>query len=358
VKKLIFIVITFIFLLTILETSFIYAIRKTQISSVFYDLEPFSSKLLEINWVKQTKNNLHSLKQFGFEFNKKTGWSFIKEAKSYTEKNGSTFNINKSGYRNTGKFHGKNLPTIAVIGDSFAFGSEVDDKHSLPFLLNQKSKKYNVINLAVPAYGHGQMLLNYKNNKLNKNIKHTLLIFLETDMYRNVMSFRDFGKPSFHNNNGILEIKTDHLVSPKQLLQSSSTFAITGVLSLIKKYFDDKFSTPELIQTSHVILKKMKREAKEVGSKFTVIFAPQLVLDHRKKEINTQNFYRYETAQDKIFHLKALLKESHIDFHDIRSEVFHSYFSGSNYYTPDNGEHWSINANYDISQIIHKKLGF
>lgn len=354
-KKLASALMTIYILYVFTETILGFAIMDKNIGNLLFDMEPYSSKLLEIKWEREDKERV-SFEESGFKFDKGIGWAFSKKPSSYTEKNGTMFNINKYGNRITGKDLNSNMPLIAILGDSFAFGSEVNNEFSLPFLLNTNFPKAQSLNLATPAYGHGQMYLSYKEHPLKTKFKYTVLIFLETDMYRNVMNFRDFAKPSFNKIKDKLEIDYSNLISPEQRAQKGSSSVIAGIINLISNYLNADFQTDGLVETSHSILKKMKEESIQNGSEFIVIFAPQLSLDHEKKKVHTQNYYNLGTNKDMIGKLHKRLNKDGILFHDIRKDILENYLSGTNYYTEKNGEHWSVQANADIAKIVTLKL--
>ena len=321
-----------------------------------YDMEPYSSDLLKIKWIKENIGKKVGFQEQAFEFNPIIGWSLIKKEHSYVQKNGSSFKLNKYGRRITGEQSDFDLPEILILGDSFAFGEEVNDKHSVPFLLNKKITDYNVINLAVPAYGHGQMLLGLKNYKKIKMTKYTVLIFLEMNMYRNAMTFRDFGKPSFHRIGGKLHINNSEVRSPEEIVRSGPYSISMAIFSLFQNYFDPKFSDMGLVHSTHEIMREMKKKSDQLGAQFLVVFAPQLYLDHKEKKIDKRKYLELGTEEDKIESLKTLLAEDSILHHDIRKEIFQNYLNGSDYYTSKNGEHWSMNANEDIAIAVERKI--
>jgi hypothetical protein len=103
---------------------------------------------------------------------------------------------------------GNGVKRIMVIGDSFIFGSGLDYADTLPGIL-QKSlgSRYEVYNVASPAWGLDQMYLAYKKFVDRIDPDTVILVYIDDDLWRVFESFRipeGLNKPSFKLKNGEL----------------------------------------------------------------------------------------------------------------------------------------------------------
>jgi hypothetical protein len=86
---------------------------------------------------------------------------------------------------------------IVVVGDSFAFGQEVNDEETYAAVLGSSLRDTEVINLGVIGYGIDQMLLTVKGEALKYSPDLIIVAFISDDIERSLVSFRDFAKPLF-----------------------------------------------------------------------------------------------------------------------------------------------------------------
>jgi hypothetical protein len=242
-------------------------------------------------------------------------------------------------------------------GDSFAFGEEVSDEESLPFQLQNLLSDWHVINWAVPAFGHDQMLLRFKEMGQKKDVDLTVLIFLETDMYRNLHSFRDYMKPRFRLGSDELVLEKRKILPPDELAQQSlwKHWLLYGFWDLALNKLSNKYSKDSIIVMASKILNEFKKVSQEKGSEFIVVFAPQLYLDHENERIHPLPEKRFKQDKDLIFPLKEYLNEGHIDWIDIRHSIY-SKQTTQNLYDPTMWEHWSPKINGLIAKEIVESL--
>ncbi len=94
--------------------------------------------------------------------------------------------------------------TVLVVGDSFTYGSQADDGAVWPTLLQGLDPRLQVLNMGVGGYGLDQMYL-----MLRRHIGHfrpdlVVAAFIDDDLERAMLSFRDFEKPRFEIREGRL----------------------------------------------------------------------------------------------------------------------------------------------------------
>lgn len=73
--------------------------------------------------------------------------------------------INKDSTRWTGDINNRRLPKIYIFGDSFVFGSGVNDEQTFSFLLQNYMQNYQVKLYALGGYSLSQAYLNFNNIK-------------------------------------------------------------------------------------------------------------------------------------------------------------------------------------------------
>lgn len=96
----------------------------------------------------------------------------------------------------------KRRPRVLVLGDSFAFGDEVNDDEVFPARLQRLLPGVEFIDLGVGGYGHDQMTLRYERDGRAYCADAVLLCYVDADRKRNLLSFRDYAKPRFSLSSG------------------------------------------------------------------------------------------------------------------------------------------------------------
>jgi hypothetical protein len=84
---------------------------------------------------------------------------------------------------------------IAVFGDSFVYGAEVQDHQSWPFQLQSVVPTIQVLNFGVPGYGTDQSYLMYKKYGRQFKPRIVLIGFTTVQLPRNLSVYRRFFSP-------------------------------------------------------------------------------------------------------------------------------------------------------------------
>jgi hypothetical protein len=128
------------------------------------------------------------------------GWALrpnVNQMKVFSDK---VLSSNSQGFRGA-KEYDLDKPAgttrIIALGDSFTFGEEVSDDETFASRLGQSLPTTEVMNLGVHGYGHDQMLLYLREVGARYHPDVVLLGFVQEDMNRNLLGFRDFAKPHF-----------------------------------------------------------------------------------------------------------------------------------------------------------------
>ena len=164
------------------------------------------------------------------------GWTYRPNSIRQT----GTFTINGAGLRSRRDFSQIPPPDsmrIAVFGDSFAAGDDVNDDevwgNQLEVMLNEAGVRAEVLNFGVGAYGMGQAFLRWQNS--GKSFDPDIVIFglQPENLARNVNVFRQllhpsgppFSKPRFYLSDQELELINYPTLPPEQLVAAFANFA-------------------------------------------------------------------------------------------------------------------------------------
>jgi lysophospholipase L1-like esterase len=129
---------------------------------------------------------------------------------------------NSKGLRSTTEYsYGKNTKKkrILILGDSFTFGDEVSDNETYSYFLQQMMPNTEIINGGVSGYGFDQMLIFLREELVKYKPDIVILGFIENDMERCLLQFRDYAKPKFIIANGKLELRGVPVPRPENFLK-------------------------------------------------------------------------------------------------------------------------------------------
>ncbi len=107
---------------------------------------------------------------------------------------------------------------VLLLGDSFTFGDEVSDDETFAHYLQKLAPSIEVINAGVSGYGHDQMLLTLREFGSSYRPDIVVLGFIENDMNRNRLGFRDYAKPKFVIANDSLVLQGTPVPRPAAVL--------------------------------------------------------------------------------------------------------------------------------------------
>jgi|TARA_B110001452_G_scaffold88462_2_gene72448 hypothetical protein len=132
------------------------------------------------------------------------GWTTKKNLKIFVE--GDSYTTNNIGERSLIDYKkDESKYEVLVLGDSMSFGEGSSDELVWTNIIRKENKNVNIINLAVPGYGIGQMYIVLKETIKIYKPDLVILAFVKDDFARTMLSFREARKPYF-------EIKQNELV--------------------------------------------------------------------------------------------------------------------------------------------------
>lgn len=149
------------------------------------------------------------------------GWALkpsLRDADSYGP---ASLNSNSAGMRGRREFSEQppdGATRIVLLGDSFTFGEEVADSETFPHRLQELLPQTEVLNFGVHGYGHDQMLVCLREQGLRYRPDLVIVGFVQDDMKRNLLEFRDYSKPRFELDAGELILRNSPVPPPDEML--------------------------------------------------------------------------------------------------------------------------------------------
>lgn len=194
-------------------------------SSYFRKFYPYCNASQRLCWVRcHDKTALNIFYKFDI-FDPIRGWALKPGLRNMPIAAGKILNSNLKGIRGTKEYEyakPADKKRIAVLGDSFTFGEEVSDNETYSYYLQELLPDTEVINFGVHGYAHDQMLLYLENEVLKYNPDIVILGFIDDDMARNLMNFRDYAKPRFELRNDTLYLKDCPVPPPETIIRTEA----------------------------------------------------------------------------------------------------------------------------------------
>lgn len=203
------------------------------------------------------------------------GWKPVENLHHVEVSPGWSVSTNSKGIRGSTEYNdGKsNKLRIVTIGDSFTFGECVNDNETFPAVLETLLDSVEVINLAVHGYGHDQQLLRLINEGLAYQPDIVLLGFLNDDIDRNELTFRDFAKPYFVLQSDTIKLEGVPVPTP-DFFKNQFHLKSWGLMrcAFIEQTESNTGFTHSTI--SKKILDELVSVAQHTGAKFVSVYLP------------------------------------------------------------------------------------
>lgn len=187
------------------------------------------------------------------------GWKNRPNEKiSHEEEDGNkvvTYSINSSGLRGTREYSkGKRSGTVRVLalGDSFVFGSEVDDSQCWPKVMEGYSANLEVLNAGVAGYGLDQSLLSFSRLGKEWDPDKVIICYMTMLMQRHVVAFQSFGS-----------VRSIPCTKPRFLLEGNDMVLAPNPFQLKEDYLtllsDSEKIMPSLGENDYFFIKENGR---------------------------------------------------------------------------------------------------
>ena len=233
----------------------------------------------EAMWLSRHNRDTEIYYQFD-RFHERRGWASRPLLRDQRVFGDEVLNTNSAGFRGTREFAFEKAPgtfRIAVLGDSFTFGDEVSDHEAYPAQLHALLPRAEIINMGVHGYGHDQMLLLFEDEGVRYRPDLVILGFVAADMYRNLLAFRDYAKPSFVLVESALVLRGVPVPPPEQFLRERSFQPkLVGVFQLLKERFmrDRDALRERAEQLTAAILDRLAEGCRASGAALVLFYIP------------------------------------------------------------------------------------
>ncbi|MFN8287475.1 MAG: SGNH/GDSL hydrolase family protein [Chitinophagales bacterium] len=286
---------------------------------------PNSSLWYKEKWLENHETPQVTLTGYGIDkYDPLLGWT-LKENLRNVDAGGWKVSSNSKGVRGVEEhsiIKSKKLRILAI-GDSFTFGECVNDTETFPYYLGLALDSAEVINLAVHGYGQDQALLRLENEGLKYKPDVVVMGFLNDDMNRNRMWFKDYAKPYFEAANGPLTLKGTPVIKPEKLLNIPRIKSISLLAALISvkttQDFDDYTN-----QLCFKIVERISYLCDSINAPLVLVYMPwkEECIDNRSWHplldsisLKKQALVLDPTAAMHTFLMKEKVPEEHFNCH-------------------------------------------
>ncbi len=167
---------------------------------------------------------------------------------------------------------------IIVLGDSFTFGDEVSDAETWPEQLqNNLGSSAEVLNFGVHGYGHDQMLLLFEKHGAALAPDVVVLGYVSIDMFRNLLSFRDFAKPRFERDGGALRLEGVPVATPAEVLaREYAQPKLLDLATMLARMTAGRRGTllPEAAAITTALLERLALRIRAIGATPVFVYLP------------------------------------------------------------------------------------
>jgi len=173
-----------------------------------------------LDWIDRHRDGVEVYYSFDV-YHPTRGWALKPNVRDADPYGPGSLNSNSAGMRGVREFSEQppsGTTRILLLGDSFAFGEEVADHETFAHRLEELLPRVEVLNLGVHGYGHDQMLVYLREEGLRYHPDIVIVGFVQDDMQRNMLGFRDYAKPRFELDDGELELCNSPVPSPDAML--------------------------------------------------------------------------------------------------------------------------------------------
>jgi lysophospholipase L1-like esterase len=226
------------------------------------------------DWMKTSK-----LGRARLEVDPLLGWA---PRSSATREGETTNSVGMRGSREFTREKPTGVRRIAVLGDSFTFGLDVDDDETYCAKLERELPGFEVLNFGVNGYGTDQQYLRWKRDVALFDPDIVLLGFFLPDVDRNLLSVREMLKPRF-----VLEGDELRLIEPPSgsvrehveglRRDCRSTSRVLDLLGYLRRGIsdpEDPRETEHKARLALAILARFQAEVRANGSRFAVLVIP------------------------------------------------------------------------------------
>lgn len=225
-------------------------------------------------WLRGRAGDARVTKHRIDRFDPELGWT-LAPGLAGVPVNGAPVHSNSAGMRGTREYapEGGGALRVVALGDSFSFGQCVADDESFAAQLERQIAPAEVLNLAVHGYGHDQMLLRLRRDGLRYGPDLVLLGFLNADVERNQLRFRDYAKPRFRLDGGELSLENVPVPSPEEFAARFHLRSANYARMLRDAVFAGRLERRNKRRTE-AILRAIAAESRAAGARLALVYLP------------------------------------------------------------------------------------
>lgn len=247
---------------------------------VFRRVARKSSSAWRLEWANRHRSSQLSLYSFDV-YHPTRGWALKPNLDGFPMIGDRRLTTNSRGLRSPSEFAYQSASgrfRVLILGDSFTFGEEVSDQDSYPAVLSGLLPHSEILNLGVHGYGLDQMLLYLKEEGILYRPDTVVLGYVDEDIYRDILNFRDYAKPRFKTrNDGTLELQNVPIPAPEGYLSREIFFPRS--LDLVEMIWQAQrwrsgANREEAERISRAILAEMVKLIREAGAVPLFLYLP------------------------------------------------------------------------------------
>ena len=192
-----------------------------------------------------------------------------------------------------------------MLGDSFTFGDEVSDDETFCHYLGKLLPDAEVMNFGMHGYGHDQMLILYRELGRRYRPDVVVLAFVYSDVYRNLLHFRDYAKPRFVPHDEGLRLVNSPVPSPETTLAREPLRSkLADAVRLVRTLFEARMGRlePRARELSLRILDALIDETRADGALPVFLYLPTgpEVLNHADAASEEESFLLDHCARREV----------------------------------------------------------
>ena len=165
---------------------------------------------------------------------------------------------------------------VVVVGNSFTFGQCANDDETYPAVMEATLPNTEVLNLGVMGYGQDQALLRMRRDGFRYRPDVVVFGFHKSNMRRNLMSFRGYGKPRFRMAGSALVLEN----VPVPMPEDYERLWPPRLWNFARIYLDSldsgtKQQRAHIKELSRAIVHQMAADAEAFGVPLVVVHLPR-----------------------------------------------------------------------------------
>jgi hypothetical protein len=180
------------------------------------------------------------------------GWIPMANLHDRVMSDGSIVNTNSAGIRGRTEYPKDKTPgrlRIAVVGDSFSWGEQVNDDETYASRLARLLPGTDVMNFSVHGYGMDQMFLRLVTTVLAYHPDVVVFAYIDDDITRSFLGFRDYQKPKFVLTGAALRLTNVPIPPPEEAFRLLVRRpAVSDLMQLLWARFTSRPKPTETIQ--------------------------------------------------------------------------------------------------------------